>query len=230
MKGRAAAILTALLAVGALTAVKPVPPAAGPDDGGDPARDRWRGQGISLCIGELRAIPGLTPDDLEGICGCAVDRYLQGQGNRPDPDIRLRGALESQMVACTARIRPERAADVARQRVAAAPQSPAPPVVAQAAPPGDKPTAGDEAAAETEGGSESGESGGGFWAWLGELGWPAWLTGASVLWWIALGIFVFGVLILALRRRDPRKDLSAPPSYMRRGAPPQPPRRPDLPR
>ena len=225
MRGRAAAILSALLAAGALTAAKPVPPPAG--DGPDQARERWRGHGISLCVGELRAIPEFSPDDLESICGCAVDRYLQGQGNRPSPDIRLQGALESQMVACTARIRPERAADVARQRMAAAPQSPAP--VAVAPPLAGKPTVEDEAPAEAEGGSEGESSGGGVWAWLSNLSWPAWLTGASVLWWVALGIFVFGLLILKLRRRDPRKDLSAPPSYMRRGVPP-PPRRPDLPR
>jgi hypothetical protein len=59
---------------------------------------------------------------------------------------------------------------------------------------------------------------------------PDWLTGASLLWWIAIGIFVFGLLILKLRRRDPRRDLTGPPSSMRRGAPLQPPRRPDLPR
>ena len=38
------------------------------------------------------------------------------------------------------------------------------------------------------------------------------------------------LLILKIRRRDPRNDLLGPPASMRRGAPPQPPRRPDLPR
>ena len=40
-----------------------------------------------------------------------------------------------------------------------------------------------------------------------------------------LGILVFGLLVLRVRRRDPRRDLMGPPSSM-----PQRPRRPDLPR
>ena len=77
---------------------------------------------------------------------------------------------------------------------------------------------------------DGGESGGGFWEWVRSISLPAWLTGASALLWVALGILVFGLLILKIRRRDPRNDLMGPPASMRRGAPPQPPRRPDLPR
>ena len=77
---------------------------------------------------------------------------------------------------------------------------------------------------------ERGESGDGFMDWVRSISLPAWLTGADMLLWVALGIFVLGLLILKLRARDPRNDLLAPPSSMRRGAPAQPPRRPDLPR
>ena len=73
-------------------------------------------------------------------------------------------------------------------------------------------------------------SGGGFMDWIRSISLPDRLTGADALLWVAIGIFVFGLLILRIRGRDPRRDLSAPPSSMRRGAPPQPPRRPDLPR
>ena len=76
----------------------------------------------------------------------------------------------------------------------------------------------------------SGDSGGGFWEWVQSIRLPEWLTGAGALLWVALGILVFGLLILKVRRRDPRNDLLGPPASMRRGVPPQRPRRPDLPR
>ena len=226
MRHRAAAILFALAALAALPAAKPVPPGDAPAGGApDDSRERYRGQGISLCVAELRAVPDLSPDDLESICGCAVDRYLTGLRNVPNPQIEVRGALGAHMVGCTAQLRPERTSDVARRR-AAIQQTPAP--AADAVVDG-KPTDADAEPAESA--SAGGESAGaGFWDWLGTWSWPAWLTGASVLWWIAGGIFVLGLLIMKVRRRDTRQDLSAPPSHMRRGAPPQPPRRPDLPR
>ena len=36
--------------------------------------------------------------------------------------------------------------------------------------------------------------------------------------------------LMKVVRRDPRNDLIGPPAHLRRGAPVQPPRRPDLPR
>jgi len=230
MMRRAAAILLALLAAAALPAAKPVPPGDAPVQ--DDAQERWRGRGISVCVAELRALPDLGPDDLESICGCAFDRFAQAGGTTPPPPVE-RGAmpasLRGPLIACTARTRPDRAGDVARL-VTVRPQTiaPTPPPAAEApldAKPADED--GDTAPAESQ---ESGEAGGGFRDWVSTLSLPAWLTGASVLWWIAIGIFVFGLLILKVRGRDPRKDLSAPPSYMRRGTPPPPPRRPDLPR
>ena len=221
-------MLAVLLAAGTLLAAKPLPPAEGPADATAQARASFRGQGISACVAELRAVPDLGPEDLESICGCAVDRFLQRAGARPMPAVdpqTLQRGLRGPMISCTARIRPERMSDVARLNM---PAPVAPPLVTEAPPADGKPIDAGETPAEAESGSES--SSGGFWAWLSNLGWPAWLSGASVLWWIAIGIFVFGLLILKFRGRDPRKDLSAPPSHMRKGAPPQPPRRPDLPR
>jgi len=141
---------------------------------------------------------------------------------------RFQGVMEGPLMTCTARTRPDLAGAVMRRSRAAPPVAPPTPI-AEAAPAatGDKPAGeGEEGPAEAEGS----DSGGGFRAWLATLSLPAWLSGASILWWIAIGIFVFGVLILKFRARDPRNDLTAPPTHLRRGAPPQPPRRPDLPR
>jgi hypothetical protein len=225
---RPAALLLTLLAAAALPAAKPMPPGDGPSGGAqDDARQRWRGQAVAICVDELHAVPDLGPDDLESICGCAADRFLDGNGPAPLPQIardQFPQAMQSRMLACTARIRPESASAVARLDIAV---RQAPPPETQAPPTEAKPV-GDEglaAPASSDGGND-----GGFWAWLRSIGLPAWLTGASGLWWIAIGIFVFGLLILKIRSRDPRRDLSAPPSSLRRGMPAARPRRPDLPR
>jgi hypothetical protein len=223
MMRRPAAIILALTALTALTAAKPVPPV---DGGPGDARDSYRGRSVSLCIADLRAVPSLTPDDLEGICGCALDRFMDGRGTAQLPEIvpgRFRGVMEGPLLSCTARVRPERMTDVAR-RITTVPERP-PDVIIPPPPVDTKPPI-DEVQPGQENGSRSGN---GFWAWLSGLGLPAWLTGLSIWWMIAIGIFVFGLLIMALRRRDPRKDLSAPPSTMRSRAHVAP-RRPDLPR
>ena len=224
MTGRPAAILLALLAAGTLPAAKPLPPADAPADAAAANRERLRGQGISLCVEELRAVPSLGPDDLEAICGCAVDRSLEGAAG--DMPVRLEPRLEARIISCTAALRPPRLSDVAEWRAARVTQGPAP--VSDVPAMDGKPDAGEEEADAADPGSAG--SGGGLGAWLGNLALPAWLTGASLLWWIALGIFVFGLLILKIRRHDPRRDLDAPPAHLRRGASSQPPRRPDLPR
>lgn len=215
-------LLAALLL--ALPAAKPVPPAEGAG-AAEGTRDSWRAQAVAACIDRLHAVPDLSPDDLEAICGCAATRFLDVRGNAALPPVE-RGALPPAMnghvMLCTAQTRPDRTSQVAQLNMRA------PPIVAPVAeppPPDAKPVEQSDAGPPAEG-----ESGGGFLDWLRSLSLPDWLTGASLLWWIALGIFVFGLLILALRRRDPRRDLTGPPPSMRRGAPPQPPRRPDLPR
>ena len=225
MRSRPFALLSGLLAAAALTAAKPVPT----DDArgaavADGARDSWRAQAVASCIERLHEVPDLSPDDLEAICGCAATRFLDVRGNGTLPPVE-RGALPPGMnghvMLCTTQIRPDRTTQVAQLSMRA------PPAVAPAitAPPADaKPVDGADVRPPPE------PEGGGLWAWLGSLSLPAWLTGASLLWWIAIGIFVFGLLILKVRRRDTRRDLTGPPPSMRRGAPLQPPRRPDLPR
>jgi hypothetical protein len=210
----------------ALPAAKPVPPGDAP---APTAGETWRSQGVPVCVARLRAIRTFTPDDLETICACTFDDYLAGHGTEPLPGLEndhIPVAMEQQLLNCTARTRPDQR-EAVRQLGAIWPQGS--PMIAQ--PPGEsdaKPA--DEMDTEPLADSQTRDSGGGFWDWLSALALPAWLTGASILWWIALGIFLFGLLILKLRRRDPRNDLMGPPSSMRRGAPPGPPRRPDLPR
>ena len=225
------AILLTLLAAAALPAAKPVPPAdAPPGDAAQLTREAWRGGGVPVCVARLHAISAFTPDDLESICGCTFDSYLEGHGTEPLPGLEndhIPVAMEEQLLNCTARTRPDQR-EAVRQLGATLPQgSPmiAPPPGGTDAKPADQTDVGPAADSQTRG-----DSGGGFWEWVSALALPAWLTGASVLWWIALGIFVLGLLILKVRRRDPRNDLMGPPSSLRRGAPPRPPRRPDLPR
>ena len=211
----------------ALPAAKPVPPEDAPVVGPVETHDGWRGEAVGACIETLHAIRELSPDDLETICGCASDRIIESNGRALPPVQRGRfpAMMRGPLMTCTARTRPEQAGAVMRlamnmPQVQSPPPAPATPVVEA------KPA--DDTAGPVE--SDAGSSGGGFRDWIRALSLPAWLTGASLLWWIALGIFVFGLLILKVRRRDPRNDLLGPPSSMRRGAPLPPPRRPDLPR
>jgi hypothetical protein len=213
--------LTGLLL--SLAAAKPVPPddaVVGPAD----ASGAWRGQAVAACIDRLHAVPALSPDTLESICGCAANEAIEANGAGALPPVeagQLPSALRSQMIMCTSRVQSDRVGDVMRATMTMA-QTP-PPVTA--VPPRDvKPP---DVAPPVQ--SDANEAGGGFWDWIRSFSLPDWLTGASSLLWVALGIFVFGLLILRVRGRDPRKDLVAPPSSMRRGVP-QPPRRPDLPR
>lgn len=229
MRTRPFALLSGLLAAAALTAAKPGPPDE-PAEGAaaEMTRQSWRGEAIAACVTELHALPALSPDNLESICGCAASRFLQGRGGAALPAIeqgQLPPMMQGQLIACTTNVRPEQASAVARLLAGA---TRPPPPVADVPPGGAKPV--DEADAGPVAERDTGNGGGGFRDWLSSLRLPDWLTGASVLWWIAIGIFVFGLLILKVRRRDTRRDLTGPPPSMRRGAPPQPPRRPDLPR
>lgn len=220
MRRQAAAILLALAALGALPAAKPAPPADPQDSARFLAREAWRGRAVSMCVARLRENRNFTPDDLETICACTFDSYLASHGTEPLPGLgaeRIPVAAGQQLVNCTARTRPDQRSAVEHLGVVTPPEDVTPvvaakPVDADVAPPAES------------------EAGGGFWDWVRSITLPDWLTGAGVLWWIAIGIFLLGLLILKARRRDPRNDLLGPPASMRRGAPPQPPRRPDLPR
>ena len=222
-------VLAALLL--ALPAAKPVPPQdAQSDAAAQLTGQAWRERGVPICVARLRPIREFTPDDLEAICGCTFDTYLQGHGTAPLPGLendRVPVALEQQLFNCTARTRPDQRGAVVR--LGAVWPAGSPMIAADSERRDAKPV--DEADFGPAAGSQnSGESGGGFWEWVRSITLPDWLTGASALLWVALGIFVFGLLILKVRGRDPRNDLMGPPASMRRGAPPQPPRRPDLPR
>lgn len=238
MRQRTAAITRALAAAGALIAAKPVPPTDFPDEAGAQlTRQAWRDRGVPICVGRLRILPTLSPDDIETICACTFDTYLRGHGTNPLPGLgtdSIPVAMESPLLSCTARARPDQRENVRRLGAIWPPGSPmiarenpgAPDPVATAGPkPVDEVDGGPPAQSET-----SGDSGGGFRDWVRSITLPAWLTGASALMWVALGILVLGLLIMRIRRRDPRNDLLGPPPSMRRGAQPQPPRRPDLPR
>ena len=228
MKRQAAAILLALAALGALPAAKPAPPADPRETARFLAREAWRGQAVSMCVARLREIRNFSPDDLEIICGCTFDTYLQGHGTEPLPGLgaeRIPVAVQSQLVSCTARMRPDQL-NAVRELGHRAPATLPPGALTGA----DAPKPAGDAALGPPAESDRGNDGGGFRDWVRSITLPDWLTGAGVLWWIAIGIFVFGLLILKVRRSDPRNDLMGPPSSMRRGTPAQPPRRPDLPR
>jgi hypothetical protein len=228
---RPAAIPLALLAAATLTAAKPAPPGDAP--GGAAAEltsEAWRSRGVPVCVARLHAIRELTPDDLETICGCTFDRYLEGHGTEPLPgleDDHVPVAMEQQLLNCTAAARPDQREGVRRLGAIFPPGAPPIPGGGRLQDP--KLEAGPYDVPPAEPANEGG-AGGGFWDWVSAISLPAWLTGASILWWAALGIFVFGLLVMKIRRRDPRNDLLGPPSSLRRGAPPQRPRRPDLPR
>lgn len=211
-----------------LTAAKPVAPGDDAIVGPANTTRSWRGQAISVCIERLHALPDLSPDNLEGICGCAANEAIDMNGAGTLPPVeqgQLPTAMRGPLMMCTSRIRPERTSDVMRLTMDGAQTTPTP-----VERPATEAKSIDEVNSGPPAESQTRTDGGGFWDWLDSLRLPAWLTGASILWWIAVGIFVFGLLILKLRRRDPRNDLIGPPPSMRRGAPPQPPRRPDLPR
>lgn len=228
MRRRSAALFLTLAAT-MLAAAKPVPGEGAVDYmAPQPSRQAWRSQGIPICVARLRDVRALTPDDLETICGCTFDAYLDGHGTNPLPGLEedhLPIAMETQLLSCTARTRPDQRAAVAQINAVWPPgmRPPAPPPELDARKPGEDADMGPPP-------GRGGEEGGGFMDWVRSISLPAWLTGADMLLWVALGIFVLGLLILKLRARDPRNDLLGPPPSMRRGAQPQPPRRPDLPR
>ena len=176
----------------------------------DPERERYRGLAISLCVAEMNALDGVTPDESEAICGCALDRFL---ANRPTGALvplgegRLRTLVGSRILACSFSEAPARAAAVSRWMA-----QPGPAPIAEAAPPppvadqGGKPVADDDA-------SEPARDRG---SWFEGLSLPRWLTDANLpLWaWIPLVVFAF-LFLRGLFRRSEGRDLDGPPPSMR---------------
>ncbi len=200
----ALALLAALLAAAPLAAQKP-------DQGDKPDPDRrWREPGIAVCVAELSAVEGMTPDALEAICGCALERFAPNRPAGALPELgggRLRDALGGFVLACAAQEQPELSAAVARWLAERPPASSSSPVLAEPAPEADKP--------ESASASEAAGTGSGLRAWWDGLGWPRWLSGSGLWLWLPLGLLAL-VLLARLLRRDASRDLIRPPPHMRR--------------
>jgi hypothetical protein len=210
------AALLAALALAAAPSLAAKPPARG--EAAEAGGEAYREEGMALCVADLRIVTALTGEDLEGICGCALGRFMEGRANAALPPLgpgRFRGVMESELLACTVELRPDRAREVAGRGIAA------PEMVFEPKP---APAGADARPAASEDGTPD------LWAWLGGLALPAWLAALPAWAWIAIG---FGLILLVgglVRRRDGRRDLLGPPPWMRRGGVRPAPRRPDLPR
>jgi hypothetical protein len=195
----------AALAAAAPLAAKP-PPAGGAPDAGDAYRER----GIALCVADLRVVADLSGDDLEGICGCALGRLMDGRAASALPPLgpnRFRGVMESELVACTAELRPDRTGEVAGRGMA-------PPEAVFAGKPAPAPASPAADAPKRSRGDPG--------AWLRGLDLRARLAVLPAWAWVAIG-FLFLLLLGALiRRRDDRRDLLGPPPSMRQVASPRP--------
>ena len=190
----------AALAAAAPLAAKP-PAGGGAPDAGDAYRER----GIALCVADLRIVADLSGDDLEGICGCALGRLMDGRPASALPPLgpgRFRGVIESELLACTSELRPDRTGDIAGRGMAP-PDAAAgvKPVPAPAGPAADAPKS-----ARADGG-----------AWL-----RARLAALPIAAWVAIGFLLLLLLGALIRRRDDRRDLLGPPPSMRRVDSPRP--------
>jgi hypothetical protein len=178
------------------------PPAGG---GGADAGDAYRERGIALCVADLRIVADLSGDDLEGICGCALGRFMDSRPASALPPLgpsRFRGVMESELFACTAELRPDRTGEVAARGMA-------PPDATAGAKPAPAP-AGPAADAPR---SKRGDPG----AWL-----RARLAALPTAAWVAIGFLILLLLGALIRRRDDRRDLLGPPPSMRQVASPRP--------
>ena len=217
------AVSLALLAAPALAAVAPPPPPKPPAEAGaDANAESWRGQAIGICVGDLRDAEGVGPDELEAVCGCAVDRLMAAQRGQslpvPAPG-QARAALRGELLGCATARRPAIAAAIARRL--AEPPPVLPPTLES------KPTGDSEPVPAESPKREGGDLG----AWFSGLSLPAWLTDTGLPTW-AWGILaaIAFLLIRGLFRRDDRRDLAGPPRSMHLGQRVSPaPRRADPP-
>ena len=173
----------------------------------DLERDAYRGRGISLCLVNVAAAEGVSADDAEAICGCALDRFMPRWPTGALPAIgtsRFQTVMTGDLLSCTAEQRPR-----ARRRGRAPPGGAPPP--AAAAPP---PVAGGGRQARRCGRrarASSEESGAGLRDWWNGLTLPRWLGGGDLpLWaWVVLALFAFLFL----------RGLPPPPRGARPGRP-----------
>ncbi|HVQ06972.1 MAG TPA: hypothetical protein VMS43_00910 [Allosphingosinicella sp.] len=206
------AIRPALLLAATLAALAAAPLAAKPPAPVG-APDVYRERGVAICVAESTISGELTGDDLQAICGCAVDRFIDDRGATALRSLGsgfLRGAIANELAACTAELGPERANDGAGR--AAAPPEPVP----EAKPPVPTPMPVDSAAAAPEGARfDSG-------AWLRGLDIRARLAALPAWAWIAIGFLILLLFGALVRRRDDRRHLLGPPPSMRPRAAPRP--------
>lgn len=184
-------------------------------------RERWRGQGVSICVAEMNAIEGVTPDDSEALCGCAFDRFMPREPTGALPPLgpgRLRPVIGSELLACAAAQDSELVAAVARWQAARPPMGSAPPVaIAPLAPDdGGKPSDSEDPPERAAFDSRT---------WMDSFSLPAWLTRSGLPLWLWIPLVVFGFVFLrGLMRRPDGKDLIGPPRSLDPST-----RRPDLP-
>jgi len=191
------ALIAALAA--APLAAKPPAPADKPRaaDRSDP-REIYRGRGISVCVAHMRAIPDITPDELEALCGCAFDRFMPRWPTGALPPLAGGGlppVLRSELLSCAAGQDSDRVAAVA-SRLAELP-----------------------AVSEAPAAGRPGAPGPGFdvGAWLEDLTLPR-LPGGFPLWaLIPIALLAFVLFRALFRRRESGRDLMGPPAHMRRG-------------
>ena len=210
------ALLAAALAAAPLAAQKPAE-----GDKTDPAQQRWRDRGVALCVAELRPVQGITPDELEAICGCAIERFTANRAAGALPELegarRLRGTIGGSVLACAfQQERPELVSAVSRWLANRPPVTPVTPVPTISplpapvpAPEADKP--------ESTAVPEAAGPGFSLSDWWGGLAWPRWLSPAGVPLWLVLPLGLLALVLLArLLRRDSSRDLVQPPRHMRR--------------
>lgn len=202
----------------------PPPPSKPPPEGArDSDREAWRGQAVGLCVGEIRTAMGVTPDERELACGCAVDRFMTGVLTDALPALApsmVRSSLGSPLLACATDQRPAVAAAIAR-RLAEPPTEIAPP-------PEGKPPA--TQVPDADGPRE--RPGAELRSWFEGLSLPTWVTDSGLPLWAWIVLCFLGLAFLrALFRGGDSRDLIGPPPSMRLGTrhnPPEP-RRADPP-
>jgi hypothetical protein len=205
------AIRTAFILAAACAAFAAAPLRAAKPPTSDGAADVYRERGIAICVAESGIADAPSGGDLKAICGCAVDRFIEGRGASALAALGsglLRGAMASELAACTAELRPERSRDVAGR------EAPPPDTLPEAKPPAPAPA----------GPVDDARKGVGFdpLAWLRGLDLRVRLAALPAWAWVAIG-FLFLLLLGALfRRRDDCRHLLGPPPSMRPRAAPRP--------
>lgn len=203
---RLLAVSLAALEAAPMAAAKPPAP-----DSPDAPREEYRGQGVSMCVAELRGVETITPDQQEMMCGCAFDRFMANRATAALPPLEAGGiarAMGGELLGCAALEDSELAAAVARFVAQAAmrpPPSPtAVPLPEAIGEPAKPPPEADAAGFDLR-------------RWFEGLSVRRWLSGLPL--WAWLPIVLFGLIRIWARFRgtDSRRDLMGPPRSMRPG-------------